>query len=101
VPVGIKWPNDIIVDQKKICGILLEIGAISGQAAYLNIGIGVNVNNEPALELTQASSLKRITGQNIPRKKILAAFMDSFDLLTRELSQQQIISQLKALHHNQ
>ena len=44
-PVFIKWPNDIIVSDRKICGILCE-SQISGESMNVIVGIGVNVNHE-------------------------------------------------------
>ncbi|MDO4620534.1 MAG: biotin--[acetyl-CoA-carboxylase] ligase [Lachnospiraceae bacterium] len=42
----IKWPNDIVIGHRKICGILTEAGAHAGKIDYLAVGIGINVNNE-------------------------------------------------------
>jgi BirA family biotin operon repressor/biotin-[acetyl-CoA-carboxylase] ligase len=44
---GIKWPNDIILDNKKLCGILVESAAEGMRLAYAAVGIGVNVNQRP------------------------------------------------------
>ncbi len=41
--IGLKWPNDVLLDGKKVCGILVEIPAVAGGRVV--IGIGVNVNN--------------------------------------------------------
>ena len=42
----IKWPNDIVIDGKKICGILTEMSAEINMVNYVVCGIGVNVNTE-------------------------------------------------------
>lgn len=44
IETWIKWPNDVIVHGKKICGILTEMSAANGQAEYVVVGIGVNVH---------------------------------------------------------
>ena len=44
IETWIKWPNDVIVQGKKICGILTEMSAANGQAEYVVVGIGVNVH---------------------------------------------------------
>ena len=41
----IKWPNDVVLKNKKICGILTEMSAKDGRARYVIVGIGVNVHN--------------------------------------------------------
>ncbi|MCX8130763.1 MAG: biotin--[acetyl-CoA-carboxylase] ligase [Clostridia bacterium] len=43
---GIKWPNDILIDGKKVCGILTEINAEMERVNYVVLGIGINVNHE-------------------------------------------------------
>jgi BirA family biotin operon repressor/biotin-[acetyl-CoA-carboxylase] ligase len=58
--VQIKWPNDILVDGKKICGILIENGLQGEQIEYCIVGIGINVNELP-LE-NERASLKVLTG---------------------------------------
>ena len=59
----IKWPNDIVVDGKKICGILTEMSSEVDYINYLVIGAGINVNMESFPEELQqtASSLRLLT----------------------------------------
>lgn len=42
--VSIKWPNDVVVSHKKICGILTEMGVQDGKIREVVIGVGLNVN---------------------------------------------------------
>ena len=44
VDVSIKWPNDVVVSRKKICGILTEMGIEEGKIREVVIGVGINVN---------------------------------------------------------
>jgi BirA family transcriptional regulator, biotin operon repressor / biotin---[acetyl-CoA-carboxylase] ligase len=76
--VGLKWPNDILVNDKKICGILSQMEAEGDQMAYMSIGIGLNVNNTPEKREPMAISLKTLLGRTIPRREILVAFLDVF-----------------------
>ena len=70
VDARIKWPNDIVVNGKKICGILTEMSSEVDYINYLVIGAGINVNMESFPEELQqtASSLRLLTGaKNRPR----------------------------------
>ena len=58
----VKWPNDILYTEKKICGILIENIIRGNQLEYSVIGIGVNINQEK-FNYPQASSLKSFTNQ--------------------------------------
>lgn len=72
---GIKWPNDIIVNGKKICGILTEMSAEPDLVYYIVVGIGINVNTGsediPDEIRDKASSLKVELGRDVSRKELL------------------------------
>lgn len=75
----IKWPNDIVIHGKKICGILTEAQAGQGGLDYVVIGTGINVNNQKfPPELKDATSLALEEGKRVPRALILAAVMKAF-----------------------
>lgn len=67
--VFIKWPNDIVIGDKKIAGVLISGEAIGNTITAL-IGIGINVNNEPPLP--EALSLSSLVGKLIPRNRLLS-----------------------------
>lgn len=77
----IKWPNDILIDGKKICGILTEISAELDRINYVVIGIGINVNNYyfPEELIDRATSLSLILGRKLNRKELLVGFLESFE----------------------
>lgn len=79
--VQIKWPNDIVYEGKKICGILTEMSAEMEGIHYVVVGIGINVNIEEfSEELKQkATSLKIICGKKIDRVEIVTAFLKYFE----------------------
>ncbi|MBF0099732.1 MAG: biotin--[acetyl-CoA-carboxylase] ligase [Desulfobacterales bacterium] len=79
VNAGLKWPNDILVQEKKIAGILAESCIQGNSLAFMTIGIGLNVNNEPHPIDQQACSIKQITGQFVSRKTVLTWFLDEFE----------------------
>ena len=80
----IKWPNDILIDGKKCCGMLLE-SAISGSSSKtqvaLILGIGLNVNQEQFSDgiASNTTSLLLETGRHIPRMALLSHFLDVFE----------------------
>ena len=74
LPVAIKWPNDVLVEDRKCCGMLLEASAQAATATVVVLGIGLNVNQRafpPALE-GKATSLLLETGRPVPRAPLLA-----------------------------
>lgn len=68
--LSIKWPNDILSADKKICGILIE-NVIKNKLNSTIIGIGINVNQTEFVNLPKASSLKNITGIHYDLDEIL------------------------------
>lgn len=79
---GIKWPNDIVVGGKKVCGILTEMSAEIDYINYVVIGIGINVNNGadfPEEIKKVATSIFLETGEKAPRAAIAAAVWEAFE----------------------
>jgi BirA family transcriptional regulator, biotin operon repressor / biotin---[acetyl-CoA-carboxylase] ligase len=85
VSIGIKWPNDLLVDGRKISGILLESAAEDERLRYVVVGMGVSVNLEPddypQELLTKAISLKMATGVAINRSELIAVILEEFERL--------------------
>jgi len=91
----LKWPNDILVDELKICGILSQMEAEGDQVAQMNIGIGLNANNRPEGDMPSATSLRTLIGQSVPRREILVAFLDAFERRILAFDPQAIIEAWK------
>ena len=91
----VKWPNDVLVDDKKISGLLSEMEADDNEINFVNIGIGINVNNDPALEESNATSVKKLLGKDFLRKTILSLFLDEFENSLSLSSVNKIMSQWK------
>lgn len=81
VEAMIKWPNDLVCDGKKICGILTEMSAEMDYINYVIIGIGINVNMEefPEEIADKASSLSLCCGKRLDRNRIIASFCNAFE----------------------
>lgn len=79
--VGIKWPNDLVMNRKKICGILTEMSAGTDGIHYVLIGVGINVSIEqfPEELADKATSLWRETGRKFDRAELIAAGMKKFE----------------------
>lgn len=83
VQAGIKWPNDVVVDGKKICGILTEMSAEAEQITALIPGIGINVGHRefPPELADKATSLYLATGKQWRRAEIAAAVLNHLEPL--------------------
>lgn len=79
--IQIKWPNDIVLNRKKLCGILTEMSAEIDHINYVMIGVGVNVNQDAFPEELEdkATSLKIETGEEWNRPEIIVSIMESFE----------------------
>ncbi len=95
IDAKVKWPNDILVDGEKLCGMLSEMEAESDRVSFINLGIGINVNNDPSPREQKAVSLKTLLGKNIQRATILSAFLDEFEPMSRKIVDENIISEWK------
>lgn len=81
---GIKWPNDILVEGKKICGILTEINAEIDNINYILVGFGVNVNisaEEFPDELKSIATSVAVLHGKVSRLELLAAILANFAVL--------------------
>ena len=78
--VEIKWPNDIYVGDRKICGILIENRLQGNVIVDSIIGIGLNVNQRVFLsDAPNPVSMYQLTGQKTDREALLADFLQTFD----------------------
>jgi BirA family biotin operon repressor/biotin-[acetyl-CoA-carboxylase] ligase len=73
---AVKWPNDILIDGKKLSGMLSEMEAEAEMVSFVTVGIGINVNNDPTEYEPNACSLRQLLGKPVSRKEILALFLD-------------------------
>ncbi len=79
IEARVKWPNDVLVEGHKISGMLAEMDAETDRVVFVNIGIGLNVNNDPATDLPQAVSVKQLLGHAVERKAILEDFLQRLE----------------------
>jgi BirA family transcriptional regulator, biotin operon repressor / biotin---[acetyl-CoA-carboxylase] ligase len=81
----LKWPNDVLIDGRKVCGILTEMNAEATQVRFIVVGIGVNVNQTSFPEELGAISLRQATGSEWSRVELVAALLKSLDREYRQL----------------
>ena len=98
---GIKWPNDIIIDGKKVCGILTEMNAQIDNVEFVVVGIGVNVNTEifPEELKDVAASLRQVTGAKVKRSEVAAAIIEHLEENYNKYTQEGFLA-VKAEYEN-
>ncbi|GAA4798835.1 biotin--[acetyl-CoA-carboxylase] ligase [Litoribaculum gwangyangense] len=84
--LSIKWPNDILSEDKKVCGILIE-NVIKNRLNSTIIGVGLNVNQTRFIDLPKASSLKNITGIHYDLDEILHSIVANARMYSKLLQQ--------------
>ncbi|VXB02853.1 Biotin--(acetyl-CoA-carboxylase) ligase [Flavobacterium sp. 9AF] len=83
--LNIKWPNDILSENKKICGVLIENTIKTDGTTKSIIGIGLNVNQEKFEELPQASSLKILKKREFDKEKLLLDLINKLENNLKEI----------------
>jgi len=85
----IKWPNDILINGKKVCGILLELSAQPDRIEYLVIGFGINANIDkkeiPQESRDRATTLVEVSGRRIERRLLVADLLYELEAYYRRL----------------
>lgn len=86
----LKWPNDVLLSGKKVCGILTEMNAEATRVRHIVVGIGINVNQStfPKEFEAEATSLRLSTGSEWSRAELTAALLKSLDREYRLLVEQ-------------
>jgi BirA family transcriptional regulator, biotin operon repressor / biotin---[acetyl-CoA-carboxylase] ligase len=85
VVVDLKWPNDVLISGKKVCGILTEMNAEATRVRYIVVGVGINVNQTTFPKELSATSLRLATGSEWSRVEVVAALLKSLDREYRQL----------------
>lgn len=80
----IKWPNDILINGKKLSGILTELSSDVEKINYIVVGVGVNLNTEIDALPENGTSLKEELNQDVSTKLFLKSFLERFDLIYQD-----------------
>ncbi len=95
VNVSVKWPNDLLLDGKKLAGLLSEMETRGDMVEFINIGIGINVNNQPQKNEPKAISLKDVLHKSVSRRLILETFLHDFTNQIQKIDYPRIMGQWK------
>jgi BirA family biotin operon repressor/biotin-[acetyl-CoA-carboxylase] ligase len=99
--VKIKWPNDIYVGERKICGILIENAVMNGTITQTIIGIGLNINQTKFLsEAPNPVSLKMVTGNDYQLDEMLTGLLNEIGHFFKKLEAGQFDGLDNAFHQN-
>lgn len=98
----IKWPNDIVIHGRKVCGILTEMSAEIDYINYVVIGVGINVNQEtfPEEIKDKAISLRMELGSSVRRSGLIAAVMESFEAYYETFLKTEDLSAMKERYNS-
>lgn len=92
----IKWPNDIVMNKKKICGILTTMSTSENKLEYICVGIGINVNQDFFdKDLPYASSIKLETGKMQDENKILCEILENIEKIYTTYTDEKTLSEYK------
>jgi len=99
--VRIKWPNDIVVNGRKVCGILTEMVLDGDQIRDVTVGVGINVNQSDRELFPQeiretATSLRLESGHDVDRAELVARIMGIFEKLYEQFIQDRNLGFLRA-----
>ncbi|MCR8642251.1 biotin--[acetyl-CoA-carboxylase] ligase [Paenibacillus sp. N1-5-1-14] len=100
VDIGIKWPNDLLINGKKVCGILLESSAEDERIKHVICGVGISANlgeeDYPPELLDIATSLAIASGEQVYRETLIASFLQELEQLYK-LYHQEGFATIRAL----
>ena len=85
--LSVKWPNDILSDKQKICGILIESVIKRSKLDAVILGVGLNVNQTDFGDVLRATSIKSITGVHFDLEEILNLLVEQFHFYVQLLSE--------------
>lgn len=96
VAATVKWPNDLLVGERKLAGMLSEMEASGDLVTFVNIGIGLNVNNDPTDREPSSVCLKSLLGRTVSRRELLSDFLDRFEKRVADSNLEGVVSEWKS-----
>jgi BirA family biotin operon repressor/biotin-[acetyl-CoA-carboxylase] ligase len=95
---GIKWPNDLLIREKKVCGILMEMGAQVDRLDYVVVGVGLNANNDTSAfpGLWGSTSLVGQMGEKVDRCALIAAILNEMENALDDMESQELYQEWRS-----
>ena len=93
----LKWPNDVLIAGRKVCGILAEMDAEMDVVNFVNVGIGINANTSVRQFEKTATSLKDVLGKEISRKEFFTALLVEIERRQALLMEAALLGEWKKL----
>ena len=93
----LKWPNDVLIEGRKVCGILAEMEAEMDAINFVNLGIGINANFPISQYEKGATSLKEELGKEIVRKELLNSVLSEIAKQQALLTKADLLEEWKSL----
>lgn len=92
IKAGIKWPNDLLVSDRKLCGILMEVSAETDRLEYAVVGIGINANvdGDSFPSDWNATSLSREIGCQVSRPKLIQTLLMEIEKAYKQMGEPDI-----------
>lgn len=91
----LKWPNDVLIGDKKVAGMLADTQTESDLISRCNLGIGINVNNRP--DVPDSYSLAELLGRSVSRKDLLLSFLEELERTMDRYTREDLVSEWKSL----
>jgi len=95
---GIKWPNDLLIRELKICGMLMEVGAQLDRLDYVVLGLGLNVNNDPSGFPSEwrSTSLSAKLGQDLDRCDLVCRLLEEIEVAYENMGSKEIYEEWRS-----
>jgi BirA family biotin operon repressor/biotin-[acetyl-CoA-carboxylase] ligase len=95
---GIKWPNDLLIRELKICGILMEVGAQVDRLDYAVVGLGINANNDPSGFPAEwrSTSLAAELCHDIDRCELICRILEEIEVACEKMGSKEIYEQWRS-----
>jgi BirA family transcriptional regulator, biotin operon repressor / biotin---[acetyl-CoA-carboxylase] ligase len=95
VPIQLKWPNDVLLQNKKVCGVLLESHSVFNRLSFLVIGMGINVHHSlqdfPLDLQNRCTSILQSTGKKINKDELLEAILHELNFLYAQIKSEKCL----------
>jgi len=95
---GIKWPNDLLIRELKICGMLMEVRAQLDRLDYVVLGLGLNANNDPSGFPTEwrSTSLSAELGHDLDRCDLICRLLEEIEVAYENMGSKEIYEEWRS-----